>query len=106
MPLIEDLSRYGIEDCSYSPEAPKSNVYSNCKVKGQCSICNSKKHVDVMHCDEIKQSKQVKPESKEVTENTTLSNNSCARDYNCQLEVLDEKKICASLPRMNDVLVV
>ncbi|GFU28066.1 hypothetical protein TNCV_3153801 [Trichonephila clavipes] len=28
MPLIEDLSRYGIEDCSYSPEAPKSNAYS------------------------------------------------------------------------------
>ncbi|GFT07196.1 transposable element Tcb2 transposase [Trichonephila clavipes] len=28
MPLIEDLSRYGIEDCSYSPEAPKSNTYS------------------------------------------------------------------------------
>ncbi|GFT94006.1 hypothetical protein TNCV_5000341 [Trichonephila clavipes] len=25
-PLIEDLSRYGIEDCSYSPEAPKSNA--------------------------------------------------------------------------------
>ncbi|GFW31067.1 uncharacterized protein TNCV_4523361 [Trichonephila clavipes] len=25
-------------------------------------------------------------------------------NYNCQLEVLDEKKICASLPRMNDVL--
>ncbi|GFU49756.1 integrase catalytic domain-containing protein [Nephila pilipes] len=22
--------------------------------------------------------------------------------YNCELEVLDEKKICASLPRMND----
>ncbi|GFV26260.1 hypothetical protein TNCV_3759321 [Trichonephila clavipes] len=29
MPLIEDLSRYGIEDCSYSPEAPKSNAYSS-----------------------------------------------------------------------------
>ncbi|GFW22810.1 uncharacterized protein TNCV_2380251 [Trichonephila clavipes] len=28
MPLIEDLSRYGIEDCSYSPEAQKSNAYS------------------------------------------------------------------------------
>ncbi|GFW00913.1 hypothetical protein TNCV_1761511 [Trichonephila clavipes] len=28
MPLIEYLSRYGIEDCSYSPEAQKSNVYS------------------------------------------------------------------------------
>ncbi|GFU83266.1 uncharacterized protein TNCV_3738771 [Trichonephila clavipes] len=28
LPLIEDLSRYGIEDCSYSPEAPKSNAYS------------------------------------------------------------------------------
>ncbi|GFX67191.1 hypothetical protein TNCV_2185381 [Trichonephila clavipes] len=28
MPLIEDLSRYGIEDCSYSPEAQKSNDYS------------------------------------------------------------------------------
>ncbi|GFW26583.1 hypothetical protein TNCV_1165171 [Trichonephila clavipes] len=28
MPLIEDLSRYGIEDCSYSPEASqKSNAY-------------------------------------------------------------------------------
>ncbi|GFX75868.1 DUF1758 domain-containing protein [Trichonephila clavipes] len=153
---------------------------SNCKVKVQCSICNSKKHVDGMHCDEIKQFKQVKPESKEVTENTTLSNNSCAREvflqtlivhikenslkhfirviidtgcqksyitkylagkmklkglgeeivnhglfgeieraephqrylinlanvdgnYNCQLEVLDEKKICTSLPRMNDI---
>ncbi|GFS42332.1 DUF1758 domain-containing protein [Nephila pilipes] len=24
------------------------------------------------------------------------------RSYNCELEVLDEKKICASLPRMND----
>ncbi|GFU76414.1 uncharacterized protein TNCV_4401191, partial [Trichonephila clavipes] len=23
MPLIEDLSRYGIEDCSCSPEAPQ-----------------------------------------------------------------------------------
>ncbi|GFX64645.1 DUF1758 domain-containing protein [Trichonephila clavipes] len=133
-----------------------------------------------MHCNEIKQSKQVKPESKEVTENTTLSNNSSAREvflqtlighikennlkhfirviidtgsqksyitkylagklklkgleeeivnrglfggieraethqrylinlanvdgnYNCQLEVLDEKKICASLPIVNDV---
>ncbi|GFW94665.1 hypothetical protein TNCV_4247051 [Trichonephila clavipes] len=29
MPLIEDLSRYGIEDCSYSPEAQKSNAYSS-----------------------------------------------------------------------------
>ncbi|GFX31030.1 hypothetical protein TNCV_2025331 [Trichonephila clavipes] len=28
MPLIEDLSRNGIEDCSYSPEAQKSNAYS------------------------------------------------------------------------------
>ncbi|GFS59868.1 uncharacterized protein TNCV_3956841 [Trichonephila clavipes] len=28
MPLIEDLSRYGIEDCSYSPVAQKSNAYS------------------------------------------------------------------------------
>ncbi|GFY03319.1 hypothetical protein TNCV_1172771 [Trichonephila clavipes] len=28
MSLIEDLSRYGIEDCSYSPEVPKSNAYS------------------------------------------------------------------------------
>ncbi|GFW14454.1 uncharacterized protein TNCV_298741 [Trichonephila clavipes] len=28
MPLIEDLSRYGIEDCSYSPEAQKINAYS------------------------------------------------------------------------------
>ncbi|GFU11831.1 hypothetical protein TNCV_4192481 [Trichonephila clavipes] len=28
MPLIEDLSRYGIEDRSYSPEAQKSNAYS------------------------------------------------------------------------------
>ncbi|GFV91454.1 hypothetical protein TNCV_3549171 [Trichonephila clavipes] len=28
MPLIEDLSRYGIEDCSYSPEAQKSNAYN------------------------------------------------------------------------------
>ncbi|GFU92409.1 hypothetical protein TNCV_824351 [Trichonephila clavipes] len=27
-PLIEDLSRNGIEDCSYSPEAQKSNTYS------------------------------------------------------------------------------
>ncbi|GFV26131.1 hypothetical protein TNCV_4887621 [Trichonephila clavipes] len=29
MPLIEDLSRYGIEDCSYSPEAQKTNAYDN-----------------------------------------------------------------------------
>ncbi|GFX53671.1 hypothetical protein TNCV_1596171 [Trichonephila clavipes] len=28
MPLIEDLSSYGIEDCSYSPEAQKINAYS------------------------------------------------------------------------------
>ncbi|GFW78887.1 hypothetical protein TNCV_2059081 [Trichonephila clavipes] len=28
MPLMEDLSRYGIEDCSYSPEAQKCNAYS------------------------------------------------------------------------------
>ncbi|GFX13072.1 uncharacterized protein TNCV_2357281 [Trichonephila clavipes] len=28
MPLIEDLSRNGIEDCSYSPEAQKSSAYS------------------------------------------------------------------------------
>ncbi|GFV05194.1 uncharacterized protein TNCV_224071 [Trichonephila clavipes] len=28
MPLVEDLSRYGIEDCSYSPEAQKSNAYT------------------------------------------------------------------------------
>ncbi|GFW82585.1 hypothetical protein TNCV_3491571 [Trichonephila clavipes] len=28
MTLIEDLSRYGIEDFSYSPEAQKSNAYS------------------------------------------------------------------------------
>ncbi|GFU83184.1 hypothetical protein TNCV_3737951 [Trichonephila clavipes] len=28
MPLIEDLSRNGIEDCFYSPEAQKSNTYS------------------------------------------------------------------------------
>ncbi|GFV81667.1 hypothetical protein TNCV_1703241 [Trichonephila clavipes] len=28
MPLIEDLSRYGIEDCPYSSEAQKSNAYS------------------------------------------------------------------------------
>ncbi|GFU01636.1 uncharacterized protein TNCV_1521771 [Trichonephila clavipes] len=28
IPLIEDLSRNGIEDCSYSPEAQKSNAYS------------------------------------------------------------------------------
>ncbi|GFU03335.1 uncharacterized protein TNCV_3338511 [Trichonephila clavipes] len=27
-PHIEDLSRYGIEDCFYSPEAQKSNAYS------------------------------------------------------------------------------
>ncbi|GFW63754.1 hypothetical protein TNCV_4940461 [Trichonephila clavipes] len=27
MPLIEDLSRYGIENYSYSPEAQKSNAY-------------------------------------------------------------------------------
>ncbi|GFW36556.1 hypothetical protein TNCV_1955561 [Trichonephila clavipes] len=27
MPLIEDLSRNGIEDCFYSPEAQKSNAY-------------------------------------------------------------------------------
>ncbi|GFT23080.1 uncharacterized protein TNCV_1858301 [Trichonephila clavipes] len=26
MPLIEDLSRNGIEDCYYSPEAQKSNA--------------------------------------------------------------------------------
>ncbi|GFU77968.1 hypothetical protein TNCV_521681 [Trichonephila clavipes] len=31
MPLFEDLSRYGIEDCSYSPEAQKSNAYSTTK---------------------------------------------------------------------------
>ncbi|GFX32951.1 hypothetical protein TNCV_2136061 [Trichonephila clavipes] len=28
MPLIEDLSRNGIEDCFYSPEAQKGNAYS------------------------------------------------------------------------------
>ncbi|GFV30904.1 putative DD41D transposase [Trichonephila clavipes] len=28
MPLIEDLSRYGIQDYSYSPEAQNSNAYS------------------------------------------------------------------------------
>ncbi|GFU48884.1 uncharacterized protein NPIL_43241 [Nephila pilipes] len=32
--------------------------------------------------------------------NITLS--SINGSYNCELEVLDEKKICASLPRMND----
>ncbi|GFT46724.1 uncharacterized protein TNCV_1316821 [Trichonephila clavipes] len=65
---------------------------SNCKVKVQCSICNSKKQVDVMHCDEIKQSKQVKPESKEVTENTTLSNNSCAREVFLQTLIVHIKE--------------
>ncbi|GFT75030.1 uncharacterized protein TNCV_2244181 [Trichonephila clavipes] len=29
MPLIEDLSRYGIEDCSYSPEAQKKQRLFN-----------------------------------------------------------------------------
>ncbi|GFV48239.1 RNA-directed DNA polymerase from mobile element jockey [Trichonephila clavipes] len=32
MPLIEDLSRYGIKDCFYSPEAQKSNAYSEVKL--------------------------------------------------------------------------
>ncbi|GFY10938.1 DUF1758 domain-containing protein [Trichonephila clavipes] len=45
-----------------------------------------------MHCDEIKQSKQVKPESKEVTENTTLSNSSCARDVFLQTLIVHIKE--------------
>ncbi|GFW49488.1 hypothetical protein TNCV_2842691 [Trichonephila clavipes] len=40
MPLIEDLSRYGIEDCSYSPEAQKSNAYSKCYFSGRLSVTN------------------------------------------------------------------
>ncbi|GFW26592.1 hypothetical protein TNCV_1165261 [Trichonephila clavipes] len=31
MPIIEDLSRYGIEDYSYSPEAQKSNSFSTAR---------------------------------------------------------------------------
>ncbi|GFW97003.1 HTH_Tnp_Tc3_2 domain-containing protein [Trichonephila clavipes] len=33
MPLIEDLSRYGIEDCSNSSEAQKSNAYSKISLR-------------------------------------------------------------------------
>ncbi|GFX26122.1 uncharacterized protein TNCV_2274621 [Trichonephila clavipes] len=32
MPLIEDLSRYGIEDCSYSPEAQKATPNTEYRV--------------------------------------------------------------------------
>ncbi|GFX09318.1 retrovirus-related Pol polyprotein from transposon TNT 1-94 [Trichonephila clavipes] len=40
MPLIEDLSRYGIEDCSYSPEAQKSNAYYCYTHKTRYYVCS------------------------------------------------------------------
>ncbi|GFS91311.1 uncharacterized protein TNCV_1307181 [Trichonephila clavipes] len=55
MPLIDDLSRYGIEDYSYSPEAQKSNAYSEVKLftsalkAFQCNdriVMAQRKHLD------------------------------------------------------------
>ncbi|GBM50688.1 hypothetical protein AVEN_31836-1 [Araneus ventricosus] len=154
------------------------HVSSLCRARLKCTKCG-KRHLDIMCYDENKRSDNEKPESKEVTENTTLANNSCSREvffqtliayikennlkhfirviidmgsqrsyiskftarkmklqglgeecvnhglfggiehaethqryrinlsnvdgsYNFELDVLDEKKICASLPKMND----
>ncbi|GBM50782.1 hypothetical protein AVEN_177339-1 [Araneus ventricosus] len=154
------------------------HVSSLCRARLKCTKCG-KRHLDIMCYDENKRSDNEKPESKEVTKNTTLANNSCSREvylqtliayikennlkhfirviidmdsqlsyiskftarkmklkglgeecvnhglfggiehaethqryrinlsnvdgsYNFELDVLDEKKICASLPKMND----
>ncbi|GBO33317.1 hypothetical protein AVEN_204080-1 [Araneus ventricosus] len=151
---------------------------SLCRARLKCTKCG-KRHLDIMCYGENKRSDNEKLESKEVTENTTLANNSCLREvylltliayikennlkhfirviidmgsqrsyiskftarkiklkglgeecvnhglfggienaethqryrinlsnvdgsYNFELDVLDEKKICASLPKMND----
>ncbi|GFU83558.1 retrovirus-related Pol polyprotein from transposon opus [Trichonephila clavipes] len=48
MPLIEDLSRYGIEDCSYSPEAQKSNAYSTPILENLKTNCPPKSSIDAL----------------------------------------------------------
>ncbi|GFU02752.1 uncharacterized protein TNCV_402751 [Trichonephila clavipes] len=61
MSLIEDLSRNGIEDCFYSPEAQKSNSYSvklfTSALKAfQCNnriVMAQKKHSDYFYVVEL-----------------------------------------------------
>ncbi|GFS70122.1 uncharacterized protein TNCV_2199631 [Trichonephila clavipes] len=48
MPLIEDLSRNGIEDCFYSPEAQKSNAYSISLSSFLPSSCKTVRYVQFL----------------------------------------------------------
>ncbi|GBN48574.1 hypothetical protein AVEN_248708-1 [Araneus ventricosus] len=59
------------------------HVSSLCRARLKCTKCG-KRHLDIMCYGENKRSDNEKPESKEVTENTTLANNSCSREVYLQ----------------------